>query len=99
MEKAIRYASIRPVATPMQISLGFRTCRGVTTTREFRSSRGTLRHTNSLVDHMALIIAYTELGREREARAEATEMMRISSHYALPPADKLLYNFSGDIVA
>ena len=38
---------------------------------------------NSLVGHLAIITAYTELGREQEAREEAAEVIRISPHFAL----------------
>jgi len=38
---------------------------------------------NSLVAHLAMIYAYTELGREQEAREEAAEVIRISPHFAL----------------
>jgi adenylate cyclase len=38
---------------------------------------------NNLVAHLFLSSSYVELGRERDARAEAAEIMRISPHYAL----------------
>ena len=34
-------------------------------------------------EHVWLAIAYTELGREQEARAEALEILRISPHFSL----------------
>jgi adenylate cyclase len=42
---------------------------------------------NSLVGHSALLIAYTDLGRDSEARAEAAEIMRISPHFTVPVPD------------
>ena len=39
---------------------------------------------NSLYAHLDLVIAYTELGRDQEARAEAAEVMRISPQYVVP---------------
>ncbi len=38
---------------------------------------------NNLVAHLAITVAYVELGRDQDARAEAAEIMRISPHYAL----------------
>ena len=35
-----------------------------------------------------LSIAYTELGRDHEARAEAAEVMRLNPHYILPAPEK-----------
>ena len=42
---------------------------------------------NSLVGHSALLIAYIDLGLDAEAKAEAAEIMRISPHFVVPPAD------------
>jgi adenylate cyclase len=39
-----------------------------------------------LVPHLSLIIAYIELGRDEEARAEAAQVMRISPQFALASA-------------
>ena len=43
---------------------------------------------NALWGHLDLAIAYTELGRDREAHAEAAEVMRINPGYVLPPREK-----------
>ena len=40
---------------------------------------------DNLVAHEFLIVAYEELGRERGARAEAAEVMRISPNFSLAP--------------
>jgi adenylate cyclase len=46
---------------------------------------------NSLYAHLDLVIAYTELGRDQNARAEAAEVMRISPQYVVPtPENGLL---------
>jgi len=42
-------------------------------------------------------MAYTELGRDREARAGAAEIMRISPHYVLPATNSAWYNQPGEI--
>jgi tetratricopeptide (TPR) repeat protein len=42
---------------------------------------------NSLIGRLAICAAYAELGRDREARAEAAEIMRISPHFVLPPPE------------
>jgi TolB-like protein/Tfp pilus assembly protein PilF len=42
---------------------------------------------NELAGHLNLIIAYRELGRDQEARAEVLEVMRISPQFVLPPPD------------
>jgi adenylate cyclase len=34
-------------------------------------------------DHLLLVVDYTELGREDEARAEAAEVLRISPDYSV----------------
>jgi len=34
---------------------------------------------------MNLIVAYSELGRNAEARAEATEILRVNPQFAMPP--------------
>lgn len=54
---------------------------------------------NSLVGFIALVIAYTKLGRDREARAGAAEIMRISPHYALPVTDSAWYKMPGEVGA
>jgi adenylate cyclase len=54
---------------------------------------------NSLVGLVALVIAYTELGRDHEARAGAAEIMRISPHYSLPATDSAWYRMPGEIGA
>jgi TolB-like protein/DNA-binding winged helix-turn-helix (wHTH) protein len=54
---------------------------------------------NSLVGLVALVIAYTELGRDHDARAEAAEIMRISPHYSLPATDSAWYRMPGEIGA
>jgi adenylate cyclase len=38
---------------------------------------------NNLVAHFSLVIAYVELGRDQDARAEAAEIMRISPQFGL----------------
>jgi adenylate cyclase len=35
--------------------------------------------------HMSLVVAYSELGRKAEARAEASEILRVNPQFALPP--------------
>jgi hypothetical protein len=47
---------------------------------------------NALWFHLALAIAYTELGRGSEARGEAGEVMRISPSYVLPSLEKAPYS-------
>ena len=54
---------------------------------------------DSLVGLVSLVIAYTELGRDREARAAAAEIMRISPHFAQPSTDSAWYKQPGDIGA
>jgi TolB-like protein/DNA-binding winged helix-turn-helix (wHTH) protein len=54
---------------------------------------------NSLVGLIALVVAYTELGRDREARDGAAEIMRISPHYTLPATNSAWYNQPGTIGA
>lgn len=54
---------------------------------------------NSLVGLVSLVIAYTELGRDREARAAAAEIMRISPHFAPGSTDSAWYKQPGDIGA
>jgi adenylate cyclase len=41
------------------------------------------RYPNNWAAHSFLVVDYTELGREDEARAEAAEVLRISPHYSL----------------
>jgi adenylate cyclase len=50
---------------------------------------------DNLVAHLFLVVAYTELGREHEARAEATEVMRISPRFEVAPPENA--PFGGDI--
>jgi adenylate cyclase len=38
---------------------------------------------NLLIAHLGLTFAYVQLGRDRDARAEAAEIMRISPHYSV----------------
>jgi adenylate cyclase len=47
---------------------------------------------NALWFHLALAIAYTELGRGPEARAQASEVMRIDPSYTLPSLEKAPYS-------
>jgi adenylate cyclase len=46
------------------------------------------RHTSSfstwLGSHLGLAIAYTELGRDQDAQAEAAEVIRLNPHFTLP---------------
>jgi hypothetical protein len=42
---------------------------------------------DNLVAHNFLIVAYTELRRDQDARAEAAEVMRISPHFSLASLD------------
>ena len=41
------------------------------------------RHPNHLGAHATLVVSYSELGREEEARAEAAEVLRISPNFSL----------------
>jgi adenylate cyclase len=41
------------------------------------------RYPNNWGAHAYLVVDYTELGREDEARAEAAEILRISPHFSL----------------
>jgi adenylate cyclase len=43
---------------------------------------------NDWFTHLALSIAYTELGRDQDARAQAAEVMRLNPHYTLTPPEK-----------
>jgi adenylate cyclase len=43
---------------------------------------------NYLYAHLDLVIAYEELGRDQDARAEAAVVMRISPQLVLPPPEK-----------
>jgi tetratricopeptide (TPR) repeat protein len=43
---------------------------------------------NLLVAHFSLLAAYSEMGDDQDARAEAAEIMRISPHYALPAPER-----------
>jgi tetratricopeptide (TPR) repeat protein len=43
---------------------------------------------NDIVAHLDLAMAYTELGQDEDARAEAAEVMRINPHFAIPPPEK-----------
>jgi len=40
---------------------------------------------NTLMAHVGLIVAYTELGRDDDARAEAAEIMRMSPQFTVAP--------------
>jgi hypothetical protein len=42
-------------------------------------------YANDLIAHLDLVIAYVELGRYQEARAEVSEVKRISPNFVLPP--------------
>ena len=42
---------------------------------------------NDLIAHLDLIIAYEELGRDQDARAEVPEVMRINPKFVLPPPE------------
>jgi adenylate cyclase len=42
---------------------------------------------NNLYAHVDLVIAYQELGRDEDARAEAAEVMRISPQFVVPPPE------------
>jgi hypothetical protein len=39
--------------------------------------------------HVGLAIAYTELGRDQDARAEAAEVMRLNPQFTLLPPEKM----------
>jgi adenylate cyclase len=45
-------------------------------------------HPENLLTHMGLAIAYTELGKAGDARAEAAEVMRLNPQFKVPPPDK-----------
>ena len=47
---------------------------------------------NALWFHLALAIAYMELGRGPEARAQASEVIRIDPSYTLPSLEKAPYS-------
>jgi len=47
---------------------------------------------NALYSHLKLAIVYTELGRDREAHAEAAEVMKISPSYVLPSLEREPYS-------
>jgi adenylate cyclase len=47
---------------------------------------------NALWNHLDLAIAYTEVGRDSDAHAEAAEVMRISPNYVLPALEKSPYS-------
>jgi adenylate cyclase len=49
---------------------------------------------NDWFGHLALSIAYTELGRDQDAQAQAAEAMRLNPHYTLPSPDKWLWKNS-----
>jgi adenylate cyclase len=44
---------------------------------------------NNLWGHFGLAIAYTEFGRDRDAHAEAAEVMRLNPQFTLPPPELL----------
>jgi hypothetical protein len=46
-----------------------------------------LPYPNDLIAHLDLIVAYEELGRDQDARAEIPEVMRINPHFVLPPPE------------
>jgi tetratricopeptide (TPR) repeat protein len=48
------------------------------------------RSPNHLGTHVRLAVSYSELGREKEARAEAAEILRISPDYSLEVARQRL---------
>jgi TolB-like protein/DNA-binding winged helix-turn-helix (wHTH) protein/tetratricopeptide (TPR) repeat protein len=63
--------------------------------------RALARYPDNLAAHAVLVVDYTELGREDEARAEAAEVLRISPHFSLerwremsPQKDKTVRNRS-----
>ena len=43
---------------------------------------------NLIAAHLALIVAYAELGRDQDARAEGAEVRRISPKFALLPPER-----------
>jgi adenylate cyclase len=43
---------------------------------------------DNLWAHAMLAMAYVELGRNQDARAQASEVMRINPQFALPPPEK-----------
>jgi adenylate cyclase len=45
--------------------------------------RVVMRNPDQITAHVLLAVIYSELGREEEARAEVTEILRISPHYSL----------------
>ena len=51
--------------------------------KQFPSSSGTSRYPNTVGAHSTLVVDYTELGREDEARAEAAEVLRISPEFSV----------------
>jgi adenylate cyclase len=42
---------------------------------------------NDLIAHLDLIVAYEELGRDQDARAEIPDVMRINPSFVLPPPE------------
>jgi adenylate cyclase len=42
-----------------------------------------IRSPNLLITHVQLAAAYSELGREEEARAEVAEVLRLNPHFSL----------------
>jgi adenylate cyclase len=46
---------------------------------------------NDLIAHINLIIAYEELGRDQDARADVPEVMRINPQFVLPPPETSWY--------
>jgi adenylate cyclase len=51
--------------------------------------RNTTSYPNILGSHIGLAIAYTELGHDRDARAEAAEVMRLNPQFTLPLPEKM----------
>jgi len=47
--------------------------------------------------HVNLVYAYSELGREQDARAEAAEVLRISPHFSLEGVESIPGNWQGPL--
>ena len=50
---------------------------------------------DNIVAHGFLLVAYSELGDEQEARTEAAEVMRINPQFTLASIEKAAHSFSG----